>query len=88
MGTTFTPLGRPGSISRIFAFTRSITSRAFCPWRMMTMPETTSPLPSRSDAPRRRSGPTATVPMSLTRMGVPVSLAETTISSKSLIERA
>ncbi len=57
MGTIFTPEGRPGSISLILALTLSMTSRAFWPWRMMTMPETASPLPSRSETPLRRSGP-------------------------------
>ena len=42
-----------------------------CSWRMTTMPETTSPLPSRSASPRRRSGPTVTWPMSRIRIGVP-----------------
>jgi hypothetical protein len=42
------------------------------PCRMMTMPDTTSPVPSRSAAPRRRSGPSTTSPMSLTRIGVPL----------------
>ena len=44
---------------------------------MMTMPETTSPLPSRSATPLRISGPSTTSPMSLMRIGVPESLAET-----------
>ncbi len=50
------PLGRPGSICRIFCLTRSITSRAFSPWRMTMMPAPASPVPSRSEAPRRLSG--------------------------------
>jgi len=42
-------LRSPGSICLIFFFTRSITSSAFSPWRMTMMPETTSPVPSRSE---------------------------------------
>ena len=49
--------GRPGHPGRqagldlldLRFLTRSITSSAFSPWRMTTMPETTSPAPSRSD---------------------------------------
>ena len=59
-----------------------MTSSALLPWRMMTMPETASPVPSRSAAPRRISGPSTTSPTSLMRMGVPFSLART-ISSRS-----
>ncbi len=71
---------RPRSI---LALTRSMTSRAFWPCRMTTMPETTSPWPSSSATPRRMSGPRATFPRSLIRIGVPLGLAETTMSSKS-----
>src|SRR6476659_8620354 len=64
MGTISIPAGMPGLIWRMRSLTRSITSTAFCPWRMTTTPDTTSPLPSRSASPRRRSGPTVTWPMS------------------------
>ena len=65
-----------------------MTSSAFSPWRMTMMPETASPVPSRSETPRRRSGPSATWPMSRTRIGVPLSLAETTMFSKSATDWA
>ena len=65
-----------------------MTSSAFSPWRMTTMPETASPVPSRSETPRRRSGPTTTWPMSRMRIGVPLSLADTTMISKSAIDLA
>ncbi len=83
----FTPGGRPVSISPILAFTRSMTSRAFCPWRMMTIPETTSPSPSNSATPLRMSGPRTTVPMSLTLTGAPDSPAARTMFSMSRTER-
>ncbi len=88
MGTILTPAGRPGSIWRIFSLTRSMTSSAFSPWRMTMMPETASPVPSRSETPRRMSGPRVTCPMSFTRIGVPFSLAETTTLSMSATDRA
>ena len=64
--------GSPPSIARSFSLTRAITSNAFSPCRMMTIPETASPRPSRSAAPRRKSGPIATSATSLTRIGVPL----------------
>ena len=70
------------------SLTRSITSTAFSPWRITTIPDTTSPVPSRSATPRRRSGPTVTLPMSRIRIGVPLSLADTTMLSKSAIDVA
>jgi len=82
------PLGRPGSISLMRFLTRSMTSRAFSPWRMTMMPDTASPVPSRSDTPRRRSGPMVTWPMSRMRIGVPPSLADTTMLSKSATDCA
>ena len=45
---------------------RSMTLSAFSPWRITTMPPTTSPSPSRSATPRRISGPSATVATSFT----------------------
>ena len=48
-----------------------MTSRAFWPWRMTTMPDTTSPVAVQVRTPRRRSGPEDDLPMSLTRIGVP-----------------
>ena len=88
MGTTFTPAGKPGSISLSFALTRSMTSMTFCPCLMMTIPDTTSPAPSRSETPRLRSGPVTTLPISLMRIGEPFSLAASTMFSKSWRERA
>ncbi len=82
-GRMLIPCGSPGVTCRILSFTRPMTSRAFWPCRITTMPETTSPVPSRSATPRRRSGPSATWPRSRTRMGVPFSLTATTIRSKS-----
>ncbi len=69
--TIFTPGGSDGSISFSRAFTRSMTSSAFSPLRITTMPPTASPLPSRSVMPRRISGPSDTRPMSPTVSGVP-----------------
>ena len=69
--TIVTPSGRPGSSSLILAFTRSMTRSAFSPWRMTTIPETTSPWPFRSATPRRMSGPNVTLPISRTRIGTP-----------------
>src|SRR5919201_207116 len=86
MGTSFTPGGSPGSMSRILALTRSMTSRAFSPSRMMTMPETASPFPSRWETPLLRSGPSTTSPTSLTRMGVPPSPAPSAMLSRSATE--
>ena len=82
------PGGKPGSIWRMRSLTRSITSTAFSPWRITTIPDTTSPVPSRSATPRRRSGPTVTSPMSRIRIGVPLSLADTTMLSKSATDFA
>ncbi|MBS1111681.1 MAG: hypothetical protein H6Q88_3673, partial [Anaeromyxobacteraceae bacterium] len=73
MVTTSTPSGSEGPISASLAFTRSITLRAFSPWRITTIPPTTSPCPSMSATPRRISGPSATLATSFTWMGVPAS---------------
>ena len=65
------PGGRDGVISLNFSLTRSITASAFSPYRMTTMPPTTSPLPSSSATPRRMSGPIVTCATSCTVIGVP-----------------
>ena len=83
MVTISTPLGSDGLISSSFSLTRSMTFRAFSPARMMTMPPTVSPSPSRSAIPRRISGPRVTEPRFLTRMGVPCLSVPTTICSMS-----
>ena len=80
MVTTSTPFGSDGFSSSSFAFTRSMTLRAFSPWRITMMPPTTSPWPSRSATPRRISGPSATCATSFTVMGVPPSLLRTSCS--------
>ncbi len=54
-----------------FSFTRSMVASAFSPYRMTTMPPTTSPRPSRSATPRRTSGAMCTSATSATRTGVP-----------------
>jgi hypothetical protein len=51
-----------------------MTSSAFSPNRMTTMPPTTSPRPSSSAIPRRMSGPSRTDATSATRIGVPRAL--------------
>ncbi len=84
--TIFTPGGSDGSISFSRAFTRSITSSAFSPLRITTMPPTASPFPSRSVIPRRISGPSDTRPMSATVSGVPFSFVLTTIFPMSSID--
>ena len=63
--------------------TRLITLRAFSPCRMTTMPPTVSPRPSRSETPRRISGPISTRPTSRSSTGVPPAPTFTTICSKS-----
>ena len=55
---------------------------------MTTFPDTTSPSPSIPPRPAGRSGPTVTWPMSRIRIGVPLSLADTTMLSKSAIDFA
>ena len=77
--TIFRPAGSDGSISFNRAFTRSMTSRAFSPLRITTMPPTASPFPSRSEMPLRISGPSDTRPMSPMVSGVPFSFVLTTI---------
>ena len=72
-----TPAGSPDSISASRSFTRSIVSQASAPKRMTTMPLTTSPLPSRSAAPRRGAGPMETLATSATRIGMPFSVTPT-----------
>jgi hypothetical protein len=52
-GTTLTPSGSPAATSLSRALTASITVRAFWSCRMTMMPETTSPVPSRSARPLR-----------------------------------
>ena len=42
-GRSSRPRADPARSPRVFALTRSITSSAFSPWRMTTMPETASP---------------------------------------------
>ena len=44
------------------------------------MPATVSPVPFRSATPRRRSGPSVTVPTSRTRTATPLSFRVSTIS--------
>ena len=75
-----TPGGRPCFNSSSLVFTRSMTFRAFSPWRMTTMPPTTSPWPSRSVSPRRISGPRVTVATSESLTGVPFSAFNTACS--------
>ena len=87
MVTIRTPFGSEGSISFRRSFTRWITSRAFSPWRMTTMPPTVSPLPSRSETPRRISGPRPTVATSRMRTGVPFPSVLRTIVSRSAFAR-
>ncbi len=70
--TILTPGGRFGSISLSLARTRSMTCSAFSPERIMTMALTVSPWPSSSAIPRRRSGPSTTLPRCLIKIGVPV----------------
>ena len=69
--TMVAPSGSDGLTSSSRCLTRSMTARAFSPWRITTTPPATSPLPSRSLTPRRISGPSATWPTSRTRTGVP-----------------
>src|SRR2546427_659853 len=52
-----TPFGSPGAIAAMRAFTPSITSFAFSPERMTTMPPVTSPSPFLSSEPRRGEAP-------------------------------
>ena len=85
MVTTSRPAGSDGRSSSSLAFTRSITLSAFSPWRITTMPPTTSPCPSMSATPRRISGPSATLATSFTWMGVPPS-DRSTIFSRSAID--
>ncbi len=82
-----TPFGSDGSISRSRSRTRRITSRAFSPWRITTIPPTVSPRPSRSETPRRISGPRATWPTSRSSTGVPFSSVLSTIFSRSAVPR-
>ena len=56
-GNDLDPLWEARLISLIFSFTRSMTSRAFSPKRITTIPPTTSPLPSSSTIPLRISDP-------------------------------
>ena len=81
------PGGRPGVISTIFCFTRSMTAFAFSPYRMTTIPPTTCPFPSFSMEPRRISPPSCTVPMLRMVTGTPFGPVPTTISSISLVDR-
>ena len=84
MVTTSTPSGRDGPSSASLVFTRSMTLRAFSPWRITTIPPTTSPWPSRSATPRRISGPSATLATSFTWMGVPPSDFSTSFSRSAI----
>ncbi len=79
-GRTSTPAGREALSSLSLSFTRPMTARAFSPWRITTMPPTTSPWPSRSASPRRISGPRLTVATSESRTGVPPSTLSTALS--------
>ena len=87
VGMIWTPDGSDGFNSSNFAFTRSMTSSAFSPARMMTIPATVCPLPSSSAMPRRSSGPSWTRATSFTRIGVPRWLVPTTTCSMSWIDR-
>ncbi len=84
MVTTSTPSGSDGFSSSSLAFTRSMTPSAFSPWRITTMPPTTSPSPLKSATPRRISGPSATVATSFTWMGVPPSALRTSFSRSAM----
>ena len=88
MGTTCIPVGSDASTCRNRAFTRAMTSSAFSPSRMTTMPETASPVPLKSVEPLRNSEPMATVATSLTRTGVPLSEDAISVRSMSAVDRA
>jgi hypothetical protein len=82
--TTRTPAGSPDWIDASRSRTASITCSAFSPWRITTIPVTTSPRPSRSATPRRMSGPSCTRATSITRTGVPpIPVVSTTFSMSS-----
>src|SRR6185295_4107727 len=53
---------------------------AFSPYRITTIPPTTSPSPFSSNMPSRRSPPICTEPISFTRTGIPLLLPTAILS--------
>ena len=85
-GIISTPSGRDALTSSKRALTRFMTSKAFSPKRMTTIPPTAKPSPLSSALPRCSAGPSDTVAMSDTVTGIPSPVVRRTTLSRSAVE--